>query len=664
MISIDRIGTIGALLFVVSSVGGCQQQTPIRQTPQKLIILGFDGADPQLVKQWMDTGKLPNIRKLTSTGTFQPLGTTNPPESPVAWATFATGMNPGGHGIFDFIRRNPENYLPEIALATPVPPRFLFGWLPIRGASMVNNRHGVPFYKTLADAGIKTTVLRMPLEFPPAELPHGKVLGGLNIPDIRGTWGTFFYFSTDLTRWETGNAEYGGKLVRIEVKDNSAETEVEGPVNPAVQGLTRVRLPLKFSLDREKDEVKIMLQGQEETVAEGHWSHWFHFTFKVNSFLKLHGVGRFHVLQTFPEMSIYLTPISFDPSQPPYPISSPSDYAAQLEKACGTFKTLGWAHDTWALNEERIDEKVFLEDVFETFQQHAKLLSHELTSDRASCTVAVFTATDSVSHMFYRLLDPSHPRYDARLAEQYGNAILETYRKMDEVIGRVMGSIDSRDVLVVVSDHGFHSWRKGFNTNTWLVENGFMKLKGSANQRTEDLFSEESFFPNVDWEKTQAYSVGLGQIYVNLKGREKRGILYRTSKEYEDLLDRMIAGLESYADPDTGEKVIQKVYRDREIFHGEYTREAADLQLAFRPGYRTSWQTTLGAVPAGVVVANLKKWSGDHCASEPADTPGILLCNRKLSSGDIALMDIAPSALKYFDVPIPPQMDGKAVPLR
>jgi predicted AlkP superfamily phosphohydrolase/phosphomutase len=582
----------------------------------------------------------------------------------VAWSTFATGMNPGKHGIFGFIRRNPENYLPEIALASPVPPRFLLGFFPIRGPRVVNNRQGTPFYKSLADSGIKTTVLRMPLEFPPAELPHGKILGGLNIPDLRGTWGTFFYFSTDLTRWETGSSDYGGKLVRLEIKDNKVDTQVEGPVNPARKEISRISIPLHFEVDRDTNQVKISLQGQQETVAEGHWSRWFHFTFKANAFLKLHGVGRFNILQSFPELSVYLSPINFDPQEPPYPISSPANYAAQLQEALGPFKTLGWAHDTWALNEERIDERVFMEDVFETLDKHAQLLYHELKTDPAACTVAVFTATDSVSHMLFRLIDPQHPRYDSRLAEQFGDSILRTYQKMDEIIGNVMQQMSPSTTLIVVSDHGFHSWRKGFNTNTWLVENGFMKLKGSGDKAPEALYSEESFFPNVDWDQTQAYALGLGQIYFNLKGREKHGLVYQTSPEYDALLDHIIAGLESYVDPDTGQRVIEKVYRGRDIFRGDQTRECADLQIAFRPNYRTSWQTTLGAVPAGIVVANLKKWSGDHCASDPSDTKGILLCNRKLPPGDISIADIAPTALRYFDVVVPSQIDGKAFDLK
>jgi len=653
------------LVLTLSLIAGtaCQRSPQLKNPNRKLIILGFDGADPILAKKWMDEGYLPNLQKLANTGTFQKLGTTLPPESPVAWASFATGLNPGKHGIFDFLRRNPETYYPEIALASREPPRFLRGWLPIRGPKVTNNRAGTPFYRSLADFGIKTTVLRMPLEFPPTELPNGKLLGGLSIPDVRGTWGTFFYYASDLTRWEVGNSEFGGKLVRVDLKDNGADTEVEGPTDPTQKGFARISIPLRFELDREKNRVKISMQGQEESVQERQWSRWFDFTFKINAFLRIHGVGRFYILETFPELKVYLCPVNFDPRDPPVPLSSPKGFSGELARTVGIYKTLGWVHDTWALNEEKVDEQVFLEDLFETVDRQAAQLYHELITDPAACTVAVFTATDSVSHLFYRLIDPQHPRYDARLAQTYGDAILQVYRKMDGIVGRVVELMDPATRLIVLSDHGFHTWRKGFNTNTWLVENGFMKLKGSDEKAKvlDDLFNQGSFFPNVDWGRTEAYALGLGQIYLNLKGREKFGIVDKNSPEYDSIRDRIVMGLKSFVDSDNGERVVQAVYKAEEIFHGAHTDHAADLQLSFRSGYRTSWQTSLGAVPAGIVIANLKKWSGDHCASDASDTQGIFFCNRRPARDELSILDIAPTALRYFDAPVSAEIDGKAV---
>jgi predicted AlkP superfamily phosphohydrolase/phosphomutase len=276
--------------------------------------------------------------------------------------------------------------------------------------------------------------------------------------------------------------------------------------------------------------------------------------------------------------------------------------------------------------------------------------------------VSVFLATDHISHMFFRLIDPGHPRYDAELAEKYGDAILQSYERMDRIVGDVERAMKPGGTLIIVSDHGFHSFRKGFNTNTWLVQNGYMALKHpGAEEKTynlENLFGQGSFFPNVDWSRTKAYALGLGQIYLNLRGREKLGIL-DPGPETDRLLEEIRRKLEAVEDPDTHQSVVQKVYLGREIFHGPRMLEAPDLQVDFRDGYRTSWQTSLGAIPAGIVVANMKKWSGDHCASDPSDTQGIFLSNRKVVTPDPSILDIAPTVISVLGVQFPEHLDGR-----
>lgn len=171
---------LAAIIFV-ACLPACQGPVT-RPVTTQVVVLGFDGADPNLLSRWMAEGHLPNLARLSQTGTFQPLGTTNPPESPVAWASFATGLNPGGTGIFDFLRRDPQTYLPELALISRQKPKFLFGLIPIRPPKVINERHGVPFYKVAADAGYKTTVIRMPLEFPPTPLPGGEPSSRHGVP--------------------------------------------------------------------------------------------------------------------------------------------------------------------------------------------------------------------------------------------------------------------------------------------------------------------------------------------------------------------------------------------------------------------------------------------------------------------------------------------------
>jgi len=664
---LGRIRRAYALLTaigIVASGVGCRRATTKPVTDQ-VVVLGFDGCDPKLLTKWMAEGKLPNFSRLAQSGTFHPLGTTNPPESPVAWATFATGLNPGGTGIYDFLKRDPKTYLPELALVSREPAKFLFGSIPIARPKVTNERSGVPFYKMVSDAGFKTTVIRMPLEFPPTPLSGGgKLLAGLGTPDIRGTWGTFFYFGSDLTQWDVGDTEFGGKLVRLDVNDNLANSTIEGPTDPTSKTHARISVPIDFKVTPEGSAVAINLQGQSETVQERHWSGWFRVKFRITPFLSVHAICRFYVLQVAPDLRLYMSPLNLDPEDSPLAVSSPESYSAALAKKFGLYKTLGWWHDTWALNEEKIDEGVFLEDLMRTDQTQAEMTLSELKSDPPSLLVSIFTGTDSVSHMFFRLLDPQHPRYDPELAKLYGDAILRVYQHMDQVVADVLAAMKPGGTLLIVSDHGFHTWRRGFNTNTWLVENGYMVLRNpNEKEKTynlDQLFGQGSFFPNVDWSKTRAYAVGLGQIYLNLRGREKEGILDsgpETDKLLEEIRDKLMA----FRDPDNGNAVLEHVYLGRDIFHGARISEAPELQLDFQDGYRTSWQTSLGAIPAGIVVANMKKWSGDHCASDPSDTPGIFLSNRRVGSPNPSIQDIAPTVLSLLSVAPSSPLDGRAL---
>ncbi len=655
---------LAAVLSVGMGVVSCGRQPATRPVEEQVVVLGFDGCDPTLAAKWMAEGKLPNLARLAREGSFRTLGTTNPPESPVAWAAFATGLNPGGTDIFDFLKRDPKTYLPELALVSHEKPKFLFHTIPISRPKVTNLRDGIPFYKSVADAGYKTTVLRMPLEFPPTEIAGGKLLAGLSVPDVRGTWGTFFYFGSELTPWDVGDTEFGGKLVRVELNGNTARSTVEGPADPTQDSFQRVSTPIEFVVAPEKNAVKIRLGGQEEDVAEKQWSRWFRVKFRINAFLSVSAISRFYVLEVSPDLRVYMSPLNIDPENPALPISYPSAYSSELARKQGLYKTLGWWHDTWALNEEKIDEGVFLDDLFQTTSALEKMTLDELKNDPPSLLVAIYTSTDSVSHMFFRLMDPQHPRYDPELAAKYGDAVLRVYERMDKIVGEVEAAMKPGSTLIIVSDHGFHSWRKGFNTNTWLVKNGYMTLKNpNAEEKTynlDQLFGQGSFFPNVDWDHTQAYAVGLGQIYINQRGREARGIIAPGAESHrvaEEIRQKLLA----FRDPDTNEPVLQDVYLGEEIFHGAHMDNAPELQLNFYSGYRTSWQTSLGAIPAGIVVANMKKWSGDHCASDPKDTGGVFFSNRPIQTSSPSILDVAPTVLDLLKVRNGPAYDGRAL---
>ncbi|HUG42787.1 MAG TPA: alkaline phosphatase family protein [Acidobacteriota bacterium] len=654
------------VLLACSILLGIGCSTRARETDFRVVVLGFDGVDPRLVQEWIE--HLPNIRRLAATGSFTSLGTTNPPESPVAWASFATGMNPGKHGIFDFLKRDPETYFPDIGLVEMEEGSFLFNLVPIRKPRLTNNRKGLSYWKHLDSSGIRTYNLRLPIEYPPERLNHGRTWVGLGVPDIRGTWGTYFYLATDLTQWDLRETEFGGRLIKLEFEEGDLmRAPLDGPRDPRSDAFERIEIPLELELTEDLSAVVIRLQGQEQTVEEREWSDWFRFSFSAGPFVSLQGISRFFVLETFPEVRLYLMPISQAPDHPPLPISDPAGFSASLADRYGLFKTVGWIHETWGLNEEQIDEEIFLQDLFRNMDHLERVLLDALDDREASLYTAVSTATDSVAHMFYRLIDPEHPRYNAEQAERYGDSILKVYQRMDAIIGRTLERLDGEDVLIVISDHGFHSWRKEFNTNTWLARNGYLTLKGAGGQadptRMEDLFSGGSFFPNVSWPETRAYSLGLGQIYINLKGREGQGSV-EPGEEYLRLTQEIRRRILEYRDPDTEEPVLEDAFLREEIYQGPYVEEAGDIQLSFLPGYRTSWQTSLGAVPPNILVANLKKWSGDHSSSSPEDTHGFFLSNRRLQTPAPAIVDIAPTLYSLFGVEIPADVDGRPLALQ
>ena len=626
--------------------------------PHRVVVLGFDGVDPGLVDRWLD--QLPHIRALGSYGTVASLATTNPPESPVAWASFATGENPGKTGIFDFLKRDPRTYFPQIALVSRRPGRFFLGF-PIRRPLLINNRHGVPFYQIAGQAGLKTAVIRMPLSFPAHPIGNAELLAGLGVPDARGTWGTFFYFATDLPAYQAGDTEFGGKLVRLQRQDGAYVASILGPNNPVASPSRPIALPLRVSRDGSK--LRIQAGDRQVLAAPGHWSDWVPLAFPASAFLSIHTVTRFYVEESAPDVRLYMAPLSFDPDKPAVPLSYPSDFARRLSQDDGLEKTLGWWNDTWGLNEDRLGEGPFLDDLENNMAVTERMTLDVLDHDHPDLTVAVFTATDSVSHMFYRFLDPASPARDPALAAQYGNAILNVYRRMDDIIGQVERRLSPNDTLIVVSDHGVHAFRRGFNTNSGLVAEGYMVLKsgaGGSRMNLRDLYDQGSFFPNVDWSRTRAYALGLGQIYLNLRGREGHGIV-APGAEAEALRQEIRAKLLAYRDPDTGEHPVEEVSEPARIYHGPYAAQAADLQLGFRDGYRTSWQTALGGIPAGIVELNTRKWSGDHCASVPSETSGILFSNRRVL-GPASILDIAPTVLALLHLKPPAAMDGR--PLR
>ncbi len=658
----NTIARVLCLLLSVPLLGACrpkgcgtsQTTRPVVQSETRqegrLVVLGFDGVDPRWVRRWVDEGRLPNMKRLMErAGAYRPLGTTNPPQSPVAWSTFATGTLPGDHGIFDFISRKIVRgagglpVLPEVATTSF---RSVVGGPPIAR----NLRTGEPFWKALADKGVRVVALNVPYSFPPDPMRSGRMLSGLGTPDLRETNSTFTYAGVDVTPNDAQPG--GGVLVPLtEASASSARFKLDGPSIPGTPD--RMQIPVTLT-PHAGGGIDVDFGGAKVFAPERDFSQWVSITFETGEGAQkvaVRGIVRAATIESFPRPRLFVSPINFHPEAPYSPFTFPNSFATELMRDVGgLYKNVGWDHDTSALNSERIDDALFLRDVALTEDARLAMLEAKLSANDWDALVWVSTATDRVAHMFYRLIDPEHPRYDAALAAQHGNAIRDTYERMDRTIGKVLAKLGPKDALLVMSDHGFHNYRRGVHVNQWLRENGLLFLKNDA------VASDFEFLREVDWSRTKAYALGTGQVYFNLRGRERDGIVNR--EEVAALTAQIRDGLRALTDVDrAGVKPIHDVHVGATVFAGGRQADAPDLQIAFAENYRTSWETILGGIPAGVFADNTKKWSGDHAASEAAETPGIILSNRPVREG-AHIVDFAPTALTWFGIERPSRYVG------
>lgn len=603
---------------------------------KKVVILGIDAMDPDITERLIREGKLPNLASLRSQGAYSHLATTIPAESVVAWTGFSTGVNPGEHGIFGFVMKEPENYLP---------------FLSFNDISSVNGkidiqirRKAKTLWGILSGKGIPCFVYFCPNTFPP-ERVFGKMFSGMGVPDISGNMGKFSFYTTKALSDEDKKSR--GRILNVLPEDNIIETKIYGPKVAGSGSTAEAVIPLKIGVSQDNQSVLLEFQGKRVLLKTGKWSDWQKVAFKIDIFSKVRGIFKFYLKSISPDFELYLTPINFDPEKPIFPVSYPKRASRELSRKTGPYYTQGMPHDTWALSESRLDEKAFLEHVDEILNEREKILKEELKGFKKGLFFFYFDTLDIVQHMFWRYIDQEHPLYEK--GSVYQNTIFAYYERIDRIIGDVLKNLDKNTTLVVLSDHGFSSFRRSVHLNRWLLENGLLFLKNEAEQNSE-------FFDNVDWSRTKAYALGFGGIYINLKGRESQGIVEDSQKE--QIKSFISEGLKEWNDPKTGAKVVNQVYFKEEVFSGPYAKYSPDLFVGFNTGFRASWQTALGGVPEFLIEDNRKKWSGDHLM-DPSLVPGVLFINKKTELKQPAIMDIVPAVLGLFGVEEPGLMEEK-----
>jgi predicted AlkP superfamily phosphohydrolase/phosphomutase len=614
------------------------------RSARKVVVVGLDGLDPGITERLLKAGELPNLGSLRDQGGGARIATTCPAQTPVAWSSFATGTNPAGHGIFDFLGRDPRRYLPEIALNRYVQKS---AFLPPK---VENRRRGVPLWRLLSDAGIPSTVLRCPCTYPPDDL-RGRMLSGLGVPDVRGGFGTPTFY----TSREGVTARESEHIVSVRVADGgSVDTVITGPRNPKTD--VDACAPIRFELERAAGTLTVRSDGQPRALAlrQGQWSEWLRLKFKVGRLQSVHGMVRFRLISVDPVLQVYASPVNFDPRLPMFPISTPWDYARELAEELGTFYTAGMVEDHTGLNNERIDEAAFLEQCDEVIAEREGMMRYALERLDEGFFFVLYDTPDRVQHMFWRFLEPDHPANRGAPTIEWMHVIDDHYRRCDALVGAALEYADDDTLVVVLSDHGFGSFQRGFNTNTWLYRNGFLKLQDGLQPES----GGDDLLRGIDWSATKAYALGLAGIYLNLEGREARGIV--SADDAPTVARDIVKGLTGFVDRERDTVAIRSVIRRDEVYRGPFIADAPDLLLNAAPGYRVSSRTATGGISVTELEDNVRRWSGDHVI-DPELIPGVLFMNRPFRERGVRMVDMAPTILDALGVPKGTEMEGESV---
>ncbi|MEJ2338811.1 MAG: alkaline phosphatase family protein, partial [Gemmatimonadales bacterium] len=589
---------------------------------------------------------------------YHRLATTFPSISPVAWSSFATGAHPAKHNIFDFLDRDRRTYLPQLSSVRIGRVRRVLRLgrlrLPLAKPEMRLLRKSRPFWSVLGARGFWSTVLRVPITFPPDRF-YGAQLAAMCVPDIQGTQGTFTLFTT--RRSAEGFKEGGARVLldsdgETDGAGRHFETAFQGPDNELVDGSPPLTLPVAIDLDRQSGTARIEVNGRMLELAVGELSDWIELSFKAAPGIKVRGICRMMVTEMGEHFSLYATPINIDPEKPAMPISHPSYYAVYLAKKLGKYATLGLAEDTWALNEGVIDDQTFLRLTYDIDREREEMFFAALDKLRRGTVVCVFDATDRIQHMFWRYLEPDHPAAKNGAKAPSRDAIAELYEHNDALVGRIRARLGAEDVLMVLSDHGFASFRRGLNLNAWLHANGYLALKEGGD-------GSEEWLRDVDWSRTRAYALGLTGLFLNVEGREAKGIV-KSGEEAEALKAELIGRLSGLIDEHSGETAIQEAFDTASLYSGPYLKNGPDVLIGYNVGYRISWDGATGVVEGPIFTDNVKPWSGDH-GIDPRLVPGVFFSDRSIGCDDPALIDVAPSALWLFGIQPPSYMDGKVL---
>jgi len=816
-------GSATSSLHAQTSDSGAAATTSAQGQAQRVVVLGMDGMDAEMARDWMDAGELPNFQRLRDGGTFAPLMPANPAQSPVSWATLNTGVNPGKHGIFDFVgisrkygKREPvrlsagfqkvKYFTAEELGLTPAPGGsnymlmgggVVLGLLLMLGIGRVNKpgglilglavaggavffgqgeasvlpatfkdyeslNHAKTYWESLDENGIQFRGQGTIVAYPTQELKNGKLIAGLGAPDAKGGLNSSAIYTTAKERkgrrrnyaalpaaviedaedftLSAGKGAGTTRVFEFVSEGGLLKSYLYGPANSILKasllsereklmesGSDPVRLKEVIALVgdghrkygnasllntsvpitakwNKGESVELSVAGVSQNIALNKWSDFYQVEFHWHPSYSTWALVRFWVEERDGELEVFASPLQIDP-QNPTPgsrICWPANFAADIESRIGRFETLGWACQTHAVKDAELSDDAFLADIEFTLGWRTKMLKDAVEQGDWKVLFHFFGTPDRICHMLMRHMDPLHPQYDEaeanRIVHYFGqdfalkDSALVIYKEMDKIVGYVLDDVlNEEDVLMIVSDHGFDSFRRQVDLNAWLVQEGFMSLANTTALGIPKTASDmsKSTLKFVDWRGSKAYSVAIGKIYLNIKGREAKGVV--AQEDVDSVLADITERLYAMTDPDSGEKVVKKVYLRDEIYSGPYvhrsksgdTEGAAEITIDFHSGYRASWTVTGGgitlkdgvnedgdtiAVAGDYIYDNDYAWSGDHCGVDIMEVQGIFFSNKPLSlpSGDTwyDATHLAPTVLSLQGVAIPENYDRAPLHLK
>ncbi|MGB0135587.1 alkaline phosphatase family protein [Dokdonella sp.] len=647
------------ILLLVLFLGSCATAIAEPATnARRMIVLGVDGLDPVMLRELMNEGATPNLRRLADSGGFEALGTSIPPQSPVAWSSFITGMDPGGHGLFDFIALDRETMLPYLSAvrvesdgAKPI--QFGRWQLPVGGGELKLLRDGRAFWQLLEEHGVPATIFQVPANYPPVQAGEA-ALSGMGTPDLRGTSGTFSYYTDDASM--IAGPVSGGIIERATIKDGLLSASLTGPSNVLLADESPVRVRFTVRTDPANPVLLFSIDGQRRILQVGEWSDWIPVRFPLlPGIIEVSGMVRVYVKQIAPHFGLYISPINIDPRDPAQQISYPVNYAPELAEASGPFYTQEMPEDTKALSAQVLSTAEFLDQTELVMDERRRLLDAELERFRKNpgdrFLFFYLSTVDQRNHMLARESDSTAPDYDPDTPEVLRDAMRDTYREIDELVGSVMQGLEPGTTFAVMSDHGFAPFRRGASLNAWLEQHGYLKLLDPSRRDQLD------WLEGIDWKQTRAFGLGLNALYLNVRGRERDGIVEPDARAR--LSREIVRRLGDWHDPENDEPVVTQAVLREDVYHGPHVEDAPDIIVGYARGYRASWDTATGKVATTLLEDNAEAWSGDHCM-DSRTVPGVLLVNRPLkASGD--LRDLPVTILDYFGIAPPAEMQGQAL---